>query len=169
LIEPTIDRFIEKWNHPALRIFPDMAGTPKERSGEIAEQVWRILAEPAFAFMRDHFSHRISECHLSPAQATLLRELDRPTSQRELARRLGYDPSNITALADGLEERGLVERQPDPTDRRIRALARTPEGERVTASLEQGLFRPPEAIARLSPAEQRLLLRLLRKVFGACH
>jgi DNA-binding MarR family transcriptional regulator len=36
---------------------------------------------------------------------------------RDLAGRLQCDPSNVTRLADRLEERGLIERHPDrPTD-----------------------------------------------------
>jgi DNA-binding MarR family transcriptional regulator len=84
----------------------------------------------------------------------------------EAALRLGYDPSNITALADALEARGLVERRTDPSDRRVRTLARTAEGERVTHDLEESLSNPPEAFSRLSPEEQEQLLRLLSKVFG---
>jgi DNA-binding MarR family transcriptional regulator len=80
--------------------------------------------------------------------------------------RLGYDPSNITALADALEARGLVERRPDPSDRRVRTLARTAEGERVNRDLEESLSNPPEAFNRLTPHEQAQLLKLLSKVFG---
>jgi len=45
--------------------------------------------------------------------------------QREAAVQLGYDPSNITALADVLEAKGLVERRLEPSDRRVKTLART--------------------------------------------
>jgi DNA-binding MarR family transcriptional regulator len=89
-----------------------------------------------------------------------------PLSQRELARRLQYDPSNITALADALQARGVVERQPDPSDRRFRLVALTNTGKRVKSDLESQLTRPLDAIARLSPTHQQQLLQLLRSVFG---
>ena len=99
------------------------------------------------------------------SQGKLVRELARPQSQRELARRLHYDPSNINALADSLEARGLIERRADASDRRFRLLALTPEGERLRASLEQLLAQPPQFLDRLTPAEQKQLLHLLAKLF----
>ena len=99
------------------------------------------------------------------SQGKLIRELGTPQSQRELARRLHYDPSNITALADSLEARGLIERRADASDRRFRLLALTPEGERVRASLEELLAQPPQFLERLTPAEQKQLLQLLAKLF----
>jgi DNA-binding MarR family transcriptional regulator len=142
-----------------------MADAPDSRPRSAAE-IWRLLLDSGFEAVRARVAHCAGERRLSPPQARLLRELVEPTSQRELARRLGYDPSNITALADALEARGLIERRTDAADRRIRTLVRTEEGERATAALEDGLFRPPESITALSPSEQHMLLRLLRKVFG---
>ena len=130
-----------------------------------AAEIWRLLVESGFEAVRERVAHCTSERRLSPPQARLLRELAEPASQRELARRLGYDPSNITALADALEARGLTERRTDPSDRRVRTLVRTEEGDRAAAALEERLFRPPESITDLSSREQHVLLGLLRKVF----
>ena len=132
-----------------------------------AQALWKLLRDDAFASLRDDFTAKVAECSLSLSQGKLIRELAKPQTQRELARRLHYDPSNITALADSLEERGLIERRADASDRRYRLLALTREGERVRASLEQLLAQPPHFIERLTPAEQKQLLQLLAKVFGA--
>jgi DNA-binding MarR family transcriptional regulator len=86
--------------------------------------------------------------------------------QREAALQLGYDPSNITALADVLEARGLLERRLDPSDRRVKTLARTAEGERMVRELDESLSHPPKSLSRLTPDEQEQLLRLLSKAFG---
>jgi DNA-binding MarR family transcriptional regulator len=51
-----------------------------------------------------------------------------PLSQRALAARFGCDPSNISVIVDRLAERGLVERRPDPRDRRVKLIAATPAG-----------------------------------------
>ena len=129
------------------------------------EALWKLLRDDAFASLRDDFTARVAECSLSLSQGKLIRELAKPQSQRELARRLHYDPSNITALADSLEARGLVERRTDASDRRFRLLALTPEGERLRLSLEQLLAQPPHFLDRLTLAEQKQLLQLLAKVF----
>jgi DNA-binding MarR family transcriptional regulator len=130
-----------------------------------AEALWKLLRDEAFASLRDDFSAKASECELSLSQAKLIRELSAPQSQRELARRLHYDPSNITALADSLEERGLLERRPDKSDRRFRLLALTAAGERLRSTLEERLARPPQFLSRLTQAEQKQLLTLLGKIF----
>lgn len=132
---------------------------------EPAEALWGLLRDNAFASLRDDFTERVSECNLSMSQGKLIRELARPESQRELARRLHYDPSNITSLADSLEARGLLERRADKSDRRFRLLALTPEGERLRSVLEDRLAQPPAFLNRLTRAEQVELLRLLGKVF----
>ncbi|MFI9730474.1 MarR family winged helix-turn-helix transcriptional regulator [Streptomyces sp. NPDC052092] len=49
-------------------------------------------------------------------------------SQRFLADRLGADRAMMSSLLDDLEEAGLVERTPDPTDRRNRRIVATPRG-----------------------------------------
>jgi MarR family transcriptional regulator, organic hydroperoxide resistance regulator len=130
-----------------------------------AQALWKLLRDDAFASLRDDFTARVAECSLSLSQGKLVRELAQPQSQRELARRLHYDPSNINALADSLEERGLVERRADASDRRFRLLALTAEGERLRATLESRLAQPPLFLDRLTPAEQKQLLSLLAKVF----
>ena len=130
-----------------------------------AGALWKLLRDDAFASLRDDFTARVAECSLSMSQGKLVRELARPQSQRELARRLHYDPSNINALADSLEARGLIERRADASDRRFRLLALTPQGERLRSSLEQLLAQPPQFLDRLTPAEQKQLLHLLAKLF----
>ena len=132
---------------------------------EPALQLWTMLRDRAFASLKDDFTARVAECSLSLPQGKLIRELARPESQRDLARRLHYDPSNITSLADSLEARGLIERRADASDRRFRLLALTPEGERLRASLEERLAEPPQFLERLTPAEQKQLLQLLAKLF----
>jgi len=132
-----------------------------------AEALWKLLRDDAFASLRDDFTARVAECSLSMSQGKLIRELHQPQSQRELARRLHYDPSNITALADSLEARGLLERRPDASDRRFRLLALTPEGVRLRTTLEERLAQPPKFLDRLTPAEQKELLALLAKIFDA--
>ena len=133
--------------------------------GKPAQALWKLLRDDAFASLRDDFTARVAECSLSLSQGKLIRELSKPQSQRELARRLHYDPSNITALADSLEERGLIERRADSSDRRFRLLALTPEGERLRATLEERLAQPPLFLDRLTLAEQKQLLQLLAKIF----
>ncbi len=55
-------------------------------------------------------------------------------TQRGLADVLGLDPSQVVLLVDELTAAGLVQRRPDPTDRRTRLVVATPAGRRVRAA-----------------------------------
>ncbi|GAA3724352.1 DNA-binding MarR family transcriptional regulator [Spinactinospora alkalitolerans] len=58
-------------------------------------------------------------------------------TQRRLAATMGLDPSQIVALVDDLETRGLVTRTPDPADRRNKLITATDEGHRVREDAQQ--------------------------------
>ncbi len=84
----------------------------------------------------------------------------------ELAGRLRSDPSNITGLIDRLEARGLVERRPDPQDRRIKGLALTSAGARLRERLFARLHSAPRSVAELSERDQRTLGDVLQRVLA---
>jgi DNA-binding MarR family transcriptional regulator len=65
-----------------------------------------------------------------------------------------------------LESRGLVQRRPSDTDRRVKVLALTPAGARLRALLLERMTAPPESLGRLSAEEQRALVRILRRLLG---
>src|ERR1700730_3737086 len=106
-------------------------------SVSVADQAWALLLQLALERVHAHFAAVVAELDLAPVQAKALHELevDPPISMRELAERLKSDPSNVTGLVARLEARGLVERRPDPTDRRIKGLALTPAGARMRERL----------------------------------
>ncbi|HEY5852645.1 MAG TPA: MarR family transcriptional regulator [Aldersonia sp.] len=66
-------------------------------------------------------------------------------TQRRLADDVGLDPSQIVALVDDLEGRGLVVRTPDPNDRRNKLIVATDDGRDL---YEQGRRRSAETAAR---------------------
>jgi DNA-binding MarR family transcriptional regulator len=84
-------------------------------------------------------------------QAGLLRSLEQPRTMSALAAERACDPSNITGLVDRLERLGLVERQPNPADRRSRLLALTPAGRRVRATLRRDVRKEVQARWHLDP------------------
>ena len=107
----------------------------------------------------------LAELELTEALGDVLWQLGavgEAVPMRDLAGRLQCDPSNVTFLADRLEERGLIERRPDLSDRRVKLLALTTAGLAVrTRIVQAAATRSP--LARLSPADQQRLCRLLDK------
>lgn len=128
---------------------------------EIAGLLFRVAEQT-----RHVFESTARRFELTPPQARALMELEQPTPMGSLAERLHCDASNITGIADRLEARGLVSRQPDPADRRVKALALTPRGRRARAELERTVRSSP-VMAGLDPAERGTLRELLAKVAGS--
>lgn len=116
-------------------------------------------------FMTTAISDVLTELDLTESQASMLWALDPsapPMAMRDVARKLHFDPSNITLMTDRLVEAGLVERRPHPTDGRQRVLALTDKGLKVWRILiDQLQERSP--IFKLSEAEQARLAALLSK------
>lgn len=106
----------------------------------------------------------LAEWDVTPSQARALAVLRRGGSQRlgELADRLRIVPRSATEVVDALAERGLVERRPDPADRRATLVALTAEGERVATAIRAARTSGASSLfARLSDADRAELARLL--------
>jgi MarR family transcriptional regulator for hemolysin len=61
---------------------------------------------------------------------------DQAPPQRELARLLGVDGATLVSTIDRLAAAGLVERQPDPHDRRVKLVALTAKGRALAAEVQ---------------------------------
>jgi DNA-binding MarR family transcriptional regulator len=84
-------------------------------------------------------------------------------TMRELAEFWYCDASYVTSLVDGLEERSLATRDASPTDRRVKLVRLTPQGEAVRERATQRLSIPPSGVRSLSATELRTLRTLLEK------
>lgn len=118
---------------------------------------------------RYHAEYELAAAHhsLTGAQARLLALLTRePTPMRKVAQQLKCEPSNVTGIVDRLESRGLVERRPDPADRRVKVAAATDDGRATAEELRASLDFAREPLAELTPAERTVLRDLLHRMLG---
>jgi DNA-binding MarR family transcriptional regulator len=92
-----------------------------------------------------------------------------PLSLSELAEAVSVDAPYATLIVDNLEERSLVERRPDPADRRRKVVWLTPEGRQAAQRAQRVRREPPPGFARLSPAELELLEELMLRISGPQH
>ncbi|MGH9174786.1 MAG: MarR family winged helix-turn-helix transcriptional regulator [Vicinamibacterales bacterium] len=113
------------------------------------------------------FADRLTPLGLTPAHAGLLRMIARSAggSQQEVASKLRIFPSRLVGLVDELQERELVEREPNPDDRRTYALQLTPAGQRALDAIGRiGREHQEALLAALTKEEREALASLLLRV-----
>jgi DNA-binding MarR family transcriptional regulator len=91
-----------------------------------------------------------------------LRNCPEPMSVKELGDRMGLSLAAMSRAADGLVQRGLVDRAEDQHDRRIKRLRPTDAGHVLAQKIiEARLAGIEEFVAGLAPKERALLARAL--------
>jgi DNA-binding MarR family transcriptional regulator len=93
-----------------------------------------------------------------------IHRLDTSVTMKELGRRMHCDPSFVTLIADTLEERGLVRREPNAADRRIKNLVLTPDGVELKTRLEQVMLGHMPWSRALDASERASFLSMTRKM-----
>jgi DNA-binding MarR family transcriptional regulator len=107
--------------------------------------------------------------NVTPSQSRALNVLERHGALRpgELAEHLRIAPRSATEVVDDLQDRGLVERRPDPVDRRATLVALTAAGAEVGEAIRAA--RQAEAdrfFGSLSEQDRAELTRILRMLTG---
>lgn len=89
-------------------------------------------------------------------------------SQVALAEQIGADKTRLIPVLDELQESGLIERQPDPADRRARLLSVTPDGHRACATAQARIQRREDELLAILPTSDRVVfLRALEVLLAA--
>ena len=117
--------------------------------------------------LRTYADHAAGQFGMTRAKWAVLARLDRfeGLKQTELAEMLDLQPISLTRLLDGLAENGLIERRPDPEDRRAKRLYLTPGARPLLERLsELGEDLMETALAGLQPADVNALLAHLATV-----
>jgi DNA-binding MarR family transcriptional regulator len=143
------------------------SATHRPRRESPADEAWGLL-HTLMTSQRRRFMAIASELDLHPAQSGALMQMseDEPLSMHQLAANLHCDNSNVTGIVDRLEARGLVERRAHEHDRRVKQVVLTPLGAELRERIKAGMRTAPEALTRLSPADQRTLRDILRRALA---
>jgi DNA-binding MarR family transcriptional regulator len=113
------------------------------------------------------WKERLAPLGVDPRHVVLLRHVAAAEgqSQQALGKAMRIPASRMVALVDELEQAGLLQRWPSPTDRRAHALRLTGEGRRMLDRLTQVSADHEEQLcAGLTQAERRRLAALLSQV-----
>jgi len=134
------------------------------------------VAFPSLALL-DHLARvgrRTAEASIAPGglrprhviALTLLSEHG-PANQSDLGDALGLDPSNVVALLNELEERGLVTRRRDPADRRRHIVELSTPGHAELKAVQQRLSCVEDELFRALTSDERVTLyKLLLRAAG---
>ncbi len=117
--------------------------------------------------LRTYADHAARRFGMTRAKWAVLARLDRfeGLKQTELAEMLDLQPITLTRLLDGLAENGLIERRPDPDDRRAKRLFLTPAARPLLERLSDlGEDLMATALAGLGSAEVEAVLGHLTSV-----
>lgn len=151
-------------------------GEPGENSSAAAKKaahtpavsVGFTLSSLGYAVSR-RFQATLAPLGLEPREFALLRTIapQQGASQQAIGEQLQIPPSRMVAFVDALEERGLVERRPNPEDRRARALYLTAAGRKLLAkAFKLASELEAQLCSQLTEVERWALLDALRRVGG---
>jgi DNA-binding MarR family transcriptional regulator len=144
--------------------------SPAGLDGDKAPSTLTFLLSQVGAHVAQRFAKRIGELGLYPPQFRVMNAVDAAEgqSQQAIAEAIGAPPSRMVAIVDELEQRGLVERRPHASDRRVRTLYLTGEGHELLGRGRRIALECEAEIADgLSQADRDRLVRLLRKLVDA--
>jgi len=86
-------------------------------------------------------------------------------SMSDLCKQYACDASNITGIVDGLEEKGLVSRQPHPNDRRVKIIHLEKDGHLLQAKLLERIAESgPHLFNGLTKTEIQQFAGLIQKI-----
>jgi DNA-binding MarR family transcriptional regulator len=142
-----------------LRVEPPVAD-------QAPRSVGFLISQLGF-FSSKGFMEALEPVGIGPREFLLMRFVDsaQGQSQQALAERLGVPPSRMVAMVDHLEDAGLVERRPDPEDRRVRGLYLTRKGRgALERAAKIAIDHETRLCAGIDREEREQLIDLLQKL-----
>jgi DNA-binding MarR family transcriptional regulator len=137
---------------------------PKPRRNDLAAMLHPLLRDLVTAELPILAAH-----HVSMWGYVVLSALDKSPirTQAALAEAIGADKTRIIATLDELQQRGFIERRPDPEDRRVRLLEITPAGRKAKNVVQIEIQRGEERwLSQLTAEERNVFLRVLQRLSG---
>jgi DNA-binding MarR family transcriptional regulator len=131
-------------------------------SGELADKVWRAMASLVID-NRDGWKRAVVEQTGLPfSRVRILKRLGRQSmTVKQLARAAAMDAPATTVAVNALEDRGLVVRETDPTNRRCKFVSLTDAGREMVHKIDAVEDPVPNALATLDDAQLKELKAII--------
>ncbi len=133
------------------------------------EHSFGFLVYDVARLLREWFNNQALPFDLTQAQSRALVHLKRSegVNQATLANILDIQPITLVRQLDKLEEKGLIERRQDSSDRRMQRLYLTPDAESLIEQLARmGLVMTDDAFVGVSEAARAQVMKTLETVKG---
>jgi len=140
---------------------PETAGRPGMPRRDLAEMMVPLARALVAAEEPVLRAHQLSMW----GYVVLIALDDQPVrTQAALAQSIGADKSRIIGVLDELQQRGLIQRQPDPADRRVHLLSLTGAGRRLRESVREAIQRQEEerVLSVLTDVDRAAFVRVLQ-------
>jgi DNA-binding MarR family transcriptional regulator len=139
-------------------------------AGDKAPSTLAFLLSQVGVHAAQRFAQRLAALDLHPPQFRVMNAVDAAEgqSQQAIGEAIGAPPSRMVAIVDELEQRGLLERRPHPSDRRVRALYLTADGHELLARGRKVAAEHERDLTRgMAKTEREQLVALLQKLVAA--
>jgi DNA-binding MarR family transcriptional regulator len=153
---------------PPARRATASAAVVDEVDASYLESLIGYNARRAALAVMDVFLPRMAQYELRAVDFSVLSLIahNPGVTSRQLCATLGILPPNLVGMINGFEKRQLVLRKPHPRDGRAMGLHLTAAGQRLMSSAERTATElEAQAASRLTTAETRTLIRLLKKIY----
>jgi len=153
----------DETHRPGVTTAQGDGGLPDDRAGE---SIGFLLSQVGIYAARQ-FAERLSGLDLQPPQFRVMNVVDAAEglSQQAIAEAIGAPASRMVMIVDELEQRGLIERRTDPSDRRAHALFLTTNGRKLLARARKIAHQHEDEIMRgIGAADRKRLIALLQQV-----
>lgn len=135
-------------------------------SGSEADNVWQLMVGLVWETRRE-WRRKVSEVTGLPFSRVriLWRLMDAPMTLKQIADDTGSDAPATTVAVNDLEERGLVDRQPHPENRRAKLVSLTRAGQQVVDQVHRSVRDDaPAGLQELSRTDLAHLRRILERI-----
>jgi DNA-binding MarR family transcriptional regulator len=135
------------------------------RRNPLADEVWRAMAV-AVIDNRDSWRRAvIAQTGLPFSRIRIIRRLARkPMTVKQVAHAATIDAPAATVAVNDLEDRGLVVRETDPTNRRCKVVSLTDAGRQMVDTIDMVDEPAPDALAALDDAQLKELKAIVDKL-----
>jgi DNA-binding MarR family transcriptional regulator len=144
-----------------------VSAEPPAAPGDAATETLADTFRAVSRQLRHQTQQALAPWDVTPSQARALGVLTRhgPVRLGALSEHLRIAPRSATEVVDSLAAAGLVERRPDPADRRATLVAVTPRGGEVAAGIRAArVAEADDFFARLDEADRAVLAAILDKL-----